>query len=193
MGGSSSAASVPVGAPEPTIVGPGVVELAIDELKVGPSMRERGIDPAHVATLAEVPASWPPILVNRADRSIVDGQHRVLAAKQLGRRRVLGLWFDGSPEDGYLEFVRRNVAHGLPLPLVARRRAACRILCSRPNFSDRGIGALCGLSPRTVARLREEAGTDAARANGTRPSKGRVGRDGRVRPIDPAAVRAQIA
>jgi ParB-like chromosome segregation protein Spo0J len=187
MGGSSSAASVPVA------VAPDVVEISLDELRVGPSMRERGIDPAHVATLAEVPGSWPPILVHRSDGSIVDGQHRVLAAKQLGLRRVLGVWFDGSAEDGYLEFVRRNVAHGLPLTLVERRRAARRILCSRPNFSDRGIGALCGLSPRTVARLREEAGTDATRTNGARASKVRVGRDGRVRPIDPAAVRAQIA
>jgi ParB-like chromosome segregation protein Spo0J len=193
MRGSSSAASAPVAARQPAIVGPEVVEIPIDELEVGPSMRERGIDPAHVATLAEVPASWPPILVNRSDGSIVDGQHRVLAARQLGLRRVLGTWFDGSPEDGYLEFVRRNVAHGLPLTLVERRRAARRILSSRPDRSDRGIGALCGLSPRTVARLREEAGTDAARANGTHHPKGRVGRDGRVRPIDPAAVRAQIA
>ena len=193
MGGSSSAASVPVVAAEPALVGAEVVELAIDELTIGPSMRERGIDPAHVATLAEVPASWPPILVHRSDRSIVDGQHRVLAAKQLGLRRVLGVWFDGTAEDGYLEFVRRNVAHGLPLTLVERRRAARRILCSRPDFSDRGIGALCGLSPRTVARLREEAGTDTRRTNGARAAKGRVGRDGRVRPIDPAAVRAQIA
>ena len=193
MGGSSSAASVPVVAAEPALVGAEVVEIAIDELTVGASMRERGIDPAHVATLAEVPSSWPPILVHRSDRSIVDGQHRVLAAKQLGLRRVLGVWFDGTPEDGYLEFVRRNVAHGLALTLVERRRAARRILCSRPNFSDRGIGALCGLSPRTVARLREEAGTEAGRTNGVRAAKGRIGRDGRVRPIDPASVRAQIA
>ena len=198
MGGSSSAASVPVAPPGPTIVAPEVgapevVEIPIDELNLGPSMRDRGIDPAHVATLAEVPASWPPILVNRSDGSIVDGQHRVLAAKQLGLRRVLGVWFDGTPEEGYLEFVRRNVAHGLPLTLVERRRAARRILGSRPEFSDRGIGALCGLSPRTVARLREEAGTDAARTNGAHHPKGRVGRDGRVRPIDPAAVRKQIA
>jgi hypothetical protein len=195
MGGSSSAASAPVAvAPDaPHAVAPEVVEIPIDELRVGPSMRERGIDPAHVATLAEVPASWPPLLVNRSDGSIVDGQHRALAARQLGLRRVRVVWFDGTPEDGYLEFVRRNVAHGLPLTLVERRRAARRILCSRPDFSDRGIAALCGLSPRTVARLREEAGTDAARTNGARHPKGRVGRDGRVRPIDPAAVRARIA
>jgi hypothetical protein len=193
MGGSSSAAPILVAAQQPTIVAPEVVEIAIDELRVGPSMRERGIDATHVATLAEVPASWPPIVVNRSDGSIVDGQHRVAAAKQIGLRCVLGVFFDGSPEDGYFEFVRRNVAHGLPLTLVERRHAARRILCSRPDLSDRGIGVLCGLSPRTVARLREEADSYGPRASGARRSNGRVGRDGRVRPIDPAAVRARIA
>jgi ParB-like chromosome segregation protein Spo0J len=179
--------------PEPTLAPTGVVEVSVDELRVGPSMRERGVDPSHVATLAEVADDWPPIVVNRSDRFVVDGQHRVAAAKQLGRRQLRAVWFDGSREDNYLEFVRRNVSHGLPLTLAERRRAARRIVTSRPDLSDRGIAAVCGLSPRTVARLREEIGTTAAGTNGSGPKKGRVGRDGRVRPIDPAAARARIA
>ena len=169
-----------------------VVTIGIDELRVGPSLRERGIDPAHVAALAEVASEWPPIVVNRADASVVDGHHRVAAAKQLGLRELRVTWFDGSPDDSYVEFVRRNVHHGLPLTLAERRLAARRILCSSPDRSDRGIAGVCGLSPRTVARLREELGS-GNRANGSRKAKGRVGRDGRVRPIDPAATRARIA
>jgi ParB-like chromosome segregation protein Spo0J len=179
--------------PEPPLESVAVVELSIGELRVSPSMRERGIDPAHVAALAEVAESWPPIVVNRSDGFVIDGQHRVAAAKQLGLRELRAVWFDGSPDDSYLEFVRRNVSHGLPLTLAERRLAARRIVSSRPDLSDRGIAVVCGLSPRTVARLREEAGADAGRTNGSRSSKGRVGRDGRVRPIDPVAARARIA
>ena len=157
MGGSSSAASVPVAPPGPTIVAPEVgapevVEIPIDELNLGPSMRDRGIDPAHVATLAEVPASWPPILVNRSDGSIVDGQHRVLAAKQLGLRRVLGVWFDGTPEEGYLEFVRRNVAHGLPLTLVERGRSAVSRREPSPASGRKPVPMPRARTARTIRR-----------------------------------------
>ena len=171
----------------------GPATLPIAALEIGPSRRERGVDPAHVAALAEVAESWPPIVVNRADRVVVDGQHRVAAAKQLGMREVEVIWFDGSDLESHLEFVRRNVSHGLPLTLAERRAAARRFVTSCPELSDRGIAAVCGLSPRTVRRLREEAGAVAERSNGSRRGQRRVGRDGRVRPIDPKATRARIA
>ena len=72
-------------------------------------------------------------------------------------RSARTVWFDGSPDENYIEFVRHNVRHGLPLTLAERRLAARRILCNRPDRSDRGIAKVCGLSPRTVGRLREEA------------------------------------
>ncbi|MFI5287907.1 MAG: ParB N-terminal domain-containing protein [Candidatus Dormibacteria bacterium] len=179
--------------PEPTLEPGGTARFPIGKLEVGPSLRERGIDPAHVAALAEVAESWPPIIVNRADRMVIDGQHRVAAAKQLGLRDVNVTWFDGSREQSYLEFVRSNVRHGLPLTLAERRRAARRVVCSCPDLSDRGIATACGLSPRTVARLREEASADTVRSHASRRDQRRVGRDGRVRPIDPRTTRARIA
>jgi ParB-like chromosome segregation protein Spo0J len=183
--------------PEPALgaayPAPASTTLPIAALEVGPSRRERGVDPAHVAALAEVAESWPPILVNRSGRVVVDGQHRVAAAKQLGLREVHVIWFDGSDIESHLEFVRRNVSHGLPLTLAERRAAARRFVSSCPEFSDRGIAEVCGLSPRTVRRLREEAGAVAERTNGSRRGQRRVGRDGRVRPIDPKATRAGIA
>jgi ParB-like chromosome segregation protein Spo0J len=172
---------------------PATTNLPIAALEVGPSRRERGVDSAHVAALAEVAESWPPIVVNRSDRAVVDGQHRVAAAKQLGLREVDVIWFDGSDIENHLEFVRRNVSHGLPLTLAERRAAARRFVSSCPELSDRGIASVCGLSPRTVRRLREEAGAAAERTNGTRRGQRRIGRDGRVRPIDPKATRVRIA
>src|SRR6266516_639835 len=96
-------------------VAAGDAELSLDALRVGPSFREEGLDSGHVATLAELGGAWPPIVVRRDDRSVVDGQHRVAAARRLGLRRLQVTWFDGSAEDAFVEFVRCNVGHGLPL------------------------------------------------------------------------------
>jgi ParB-like chromosome segregation protein Spo0J len=166
----------------------GDAELPIDDVRVGPSLREEGLDPGHVATLAELAGAWPPILVRREDRSVVDGQHRVAAARRLDLRSLQVTWFDGSAEDAFVEFVRCNVGHGLPLGLSERRSAATRILRSHPERSDRGIASVCGVSPKTVARLRADL---ASTAPLDLPSR-RVGRDGRVRPVDPAQLRARI-
>ncbi len=155
-------------------------------------MRAAGIDPLHVAALAEVAAHWPPIVVNRADCTVIDGQHRVAAARQLGMRELLAIWFDGSPDDVYIEFVRRNVGHGLPLTLAERRVAARRVLRGHSDRSDRAIASTCGISPTTIARLRKELGSEPC-SGGPRDSKGRIGLDGRVRPLNGMALRARIA
>ena len=156
-------------------------------------MRAAGIDPLHVAALAEVATLWPPIVVNRADMSVVDGHHRIAAARQLGLRELRVTWFDGSAEDAYLEFVRCNVGHGLPLTLAERRQAARQMLRSQTERSDRAIASVCGVSPTTIARLRKELGPVEWAGDGTCDPKGRVGLDGRVRPLNGMALRARIA
>src|SRR6476646_419061 len=168
-----------------------VVEVATSSLRMGRSPRERGIDHAHVDLLAEVPESWPPIVVSRRDRAVIDGQHRVAAAKQLGLKRLRAVYFDGSSDDAYLEFVRCNVGHGLALTLDERRAAVGRILLTHPDLSDRGVASVCGLSPKTVGRVRRAAEGGSAAPGTTRSTK-RVGRDGRQRPVDPSAARARI-
>jgi ParB-like chromosome segregation protein Spo0J len=166
----------------------GDAEVPLDALHVGPSLRIEGLDPRHVATLAELAGAWPPIVVRRDDHSVVDGQHRVAAARRLGLASLQVRWFDGSADDAFVEFVRCNVGHGLPLGLSERRSAASRILRSHPERSDRSVASVCGVSPKTVARLRGELARTAKRDDPAR----RVGRDGRVRPVDPAELRARI-
>jgi ParB/Sulfiredoxin domain len=166
----------------------GDAELRLDALEVGPSLRVEGLDSRHVAVLAELAGAWPPIVVRRDDRSVVDGQHRVAAARRLGLATLQVTWFDGSAEDAFVEFVRCNVGHGLPLDLGERRSAAGRILRSHPERSDRSVGSVCGVSTRTVARLRDELARSAPELAPVR----RVGRDGRVRPVDLVELRARI-
>jgi len=164
-----------------------VVELKVSAIDRRPTLRATGLDPAHVAVLAELADSWPPIVVRRADHTVIDGQHRLAAAVKLGLRRIRAVYFDGTVDDAYVEFVRCNVGHGLPLGIDERRAAVRRILGTHAERSDRGIAELCGVSPKTVARMRDELGVSAA-TRGTR-----VGRDGRVRPVDAAAIRDRIA
>jgi len=165
------------------------VELPLSDVRVGRSLRRSGLDRGHVAVLAQRAEQWPPIVVNRADRSVVDGQHRVAAARELGLEHIRVVWFDGSADEAYVEFVRCNVGHGLPLSLDERRAAVRRILQTHADRSDRGIAELCGVSPKTVARVRDELGAVGA----TEPGATRVGRDGRARPVDAAGVRQRIA
>ena len=191
---SISFAPVPAAPPVPSAEPREVAEVSTTSLRMGRSPRERGIDRDHVALLAEVPESWPPIVVSRRDGSVIDGQHRVAAARQLGIDRLCAVFFDGSPDDAYVEFVRCNVGHGLALTLDERRAAARRILLTHPDLSDRGVASVCGLSPKTVGRLRRE--TDRGTGPGQEDRAGvkrRVGRDGRQRPVDASAARLRIA
>jgi hypothetical protein len=101
--------------------------------------------------------------------------------------------FDGGPDAALIEFVRRNVHHGLPLTLRERKGAAGRILVVQPGWSDRRVAELCGISPKTVARLRT---IPEGRPSGEVPqldTRSRLGRDNRTRPVDSASLRSRIA
>jgi ParB-like chromosome segregation protein Spo0J len=166
-------------------VGGQVEDLFVSELHVGEGIRSGGLDERHVELLMECADSWPPIVVWGEDLAVIDGCHRVEAARRLGRQRVVGLRFLGSPEEAFIEAIRRNVSHGLPLNVADRRRAAGRVLLRNPDWSDRRIASLCGLSDKTVGRIRRvgSLGMSADR---------RVGRDGKIRPIQPGEVRDRI-
>lgn len=139
----------------------------------------------HVRLLAEVFSELPPILVREDGLTVVDGAHRLEAARLRGETTVAVTFFAGSDEDAYIEAIQRNVEHGKPLQLLDRRRAAIDILRLRPDWSDRRIASVCALDAKTVASIRATAEVPQ--------SRGRVGRDGRERPSDPSIVRQQVA
>jgi len=173
----------------------GPVEIPISEVTFGDNLRGMGLDEAHVALLMEASGQWPPVLVWGTANLLVDGHHRVEAARRLGHGHVLASRFTGSAEDAYLESLRRNISHGLPLTLEDRRRAARRVLGRHPHWSDRRIAALCGLSGKTVARLRREVHQVAAAGAGAGvvvDMDRRVGRDGRRRPVHMADLAERV-
>ncbi|MBB5898017.1 ParB/RepB/Spo0J family partition protein [Kutzneria kofuensis] len=154
--------------------------MPIDMLVVGESVRLDGINADHARTLAEVDGTLPPILVHRRTMRVIDGLHRLHTARQLGRTTIDARFFDGDDEAAFLAGVQANIAHGRPLSLADRTAAAARLVRAHPEWSDRRIAGLVGLSPKTVgaarARLTEEIPQ----------SRVRVGRDGRPRRM-PAA------
>ncbi|WHT23686.1 ParB N-terminal domain-containing protein [Crossiella sp. CA-258035] len=157
--------------------------VAIGSLLPADSPRLDGEVGEHAHVLAETGATLPPIIVHRPTMRVIDGMHRLQAARLRGERRIRVRFYDGDAENAFILAVHANIAHGMPLSLADRTAAAERILVSRPQWSDRMIAAATGLAPRTVGAVRRRSSAQAGWSNT------RLGRDGRVRPVSSAAGR----
>ena len=164
-----------------------VVAVPVLSLSPADSPRLNGEDKAHIARLAETETPLPPILVDGRTMRVIDGMHRLMAASLQGRETVDVIFFDGNEADVFLRAVQENVAHGLPLSQADRRAAAERIIASHPHLSDRAIGHSAGLAAKTVATIRKGSSEETPQSNA------RVGRDGRVRPLDSGIGRRRAA
>lgn len=164
-----------------------IVKVPVLSLQPGESPRLQGQDRGHVARLAEAGVPLPPILVDRSTMQVIDGMHRLMAASLQGQETVDVEFFDGSPADAFLLAVKANVTHGLPLSLADRRAAAERIIALHPNMSDRAVGESAGLAARTVAAIRRRC------ADAGSQQQARMGRDGKVRPLNGAEGRRRAA
>jgi hypothetical protein len=173
--------------------GAAVVSVALARLVVKRSIRESGVSQEHVQRLMRLGGRWPPILVHETTGVVIDGVHRVTAARMLGLLRVDASLFSGGPDAALIECVRRNVQHGLPLTLRERKWAAGRVLTVHPNWSDRRVAGICALSPKTVGRLRVVPGGCEAGAAEPSDALVRVGRDNRLRPVDSVSARERVA
>ncbi|MFI1416136.1 ParB/RepB/Spo0J family partition protein [Streptomyces sp. NPDC020707] len=122
------------------------------------------------------PNPLPPITVHRPMMRVIDGYHRLKAARLRGESRIVARFFDGDETAAFVLAVRLNVRHGLPLALADRKRAAERIVASDPQWSDRRVASVTGIASGTVGDIRKRV------VRG--PEGRRLGRDGRVRPVD---------
>ena len=143
----------------------------------------------YIASLMCLNGNWPPILASSRGNTVIDGRHRLIAARRLGHTTIEVVLFDGPDEDAFLEAVLLNVRQGLPLTLRERECAALRVLGSHGDWSDRRIAEICALSPGTVKGLR---GTSARPSADSDQLDIRTGRDGRSRPVDPGNTRSRI-
>ena len=153
------------------------VLVRIDALRPADSPRLKGISTEHARLIADTAESVPPILVQQGTMRVVDGMHRVRAACLQGRQHIAAYLISCDDDESFLWAVRMNLTHGLPLTLADRKAAACRIVQSHPEWSDRAIAMVAGLSDKTVGSIRR-------RLADTIPRTGwRIGRDGRARSL----------
>jgi ParB-like chromosome segregation protein Spo0J len=157
-------------------IGP-VHTVPVATLRIAGSPRTAGEDIVHVRTLADTSTELPPIIVHRGSMRVIDGAHRLRAARLCGQQEIAVRFFDGDEHDAFVLAVSANVAHGLPLSLADRKSATTQIVASHPHWSDRMIASVAGLSAATVARIRGDRGESAPTS--------RIGHDGKVRPVNP--------
>ncbi len=155
----------------------------IDSLLPADSPRSSGENAEHTQALAEWDGPLPPIVVHGPTLKIIDGMHRVRSARLRGQRVIEAKIYRGDERDVFVLAVRLNVTHGLPLSSADRSTAAARIVLSHPHWSNRMIATMAGIAPATVAQIRRRSAEPGDQAGG------RVGQDGRTRPVDAAAGR----
>lgn len=163
------------------------VTLEISSLKLDGSPRLTGENRSHTRVLVEAGTRLPPILVHQDTMRVIDGVHRVQAARLRGERTIDARLFDGDAETAFVYAVQANITHGLPLSLADRRAAAERIIISHPDWSDRAVAAVVGLGARTVGAVRDRL------LEGSPRLRARIGRDGRLRPLNFADGRQRAA
>src|SRR6267154_2609982 len=102
--------------------------ISLDLLKPADSPRLDGLDSRHAQVLAEIEVRLPPILVRRSTMRVIDGMHRLDAARRQ------------APEQG-LHLARRIGRDGRfrPLSSAEGRRAASELFAAHPESSLRQI------------------------------------------------------
>lgn len=156
-----------------------IITVPLDRLVTGHTPRLDGEDEEHIRALADTDADLPPILVQRNGMRVIDGTHRLHAARLRGDATISVRFLDCTEAMAFVRAVEANITHGLPLTIADRLAAARRIIQMFPQWSDRSLAAVAGLSPKTVASIRTRKGDPTAEVS-------RIGKDGRVRPINKA-------
>ncbi|MEU1588444.1 ParB N-terminal domain-containing protein [Micromonospora sp. NPDC005710] len=164
--------------------------VPVSALLPADSPRSEGEDQEHIRVLASIEAKLPPIIVHRATMRVIDGMHRLAAAKLRDDETIEVRFFEGTEREAFVLAVKANIAHGRPLSLNDRTSAAERIMVSHPAWSDRAIAVAAGISARLVGNLRRRL---AVEDDSFDEARSRVGRDGRVRPLDNAEGRLKAA
>jgi ParB-like chromosome segregation protein Spo0J len=164
------------------------MDVPLNSLVPGFYLRRSGTSAAHVQLLADAAATskLPPILVHKNGLRIIDGLHRFEVAKQRGQTHINVRLIDCSDEEALVLAIKSNTLHGLPLSKGDRISGAKRILAAHPDWSDRAVAEIAGLSAKTIGVLRNRS------TGGTPSLEKRLGRDGKLHPISGGAGRKRV-
>ncbi|MFD8228186.1 ParB N-terminal domain-containing protein [Streptomyces massasporeus] len=163
-----------------------ITQVPISGIIVVGSLRTVGEDPRHIDALAEVCSELPPIVIHRKTMTVIDGVHRLRAVENSGATHINAVLFNGDEREAFVLAVKLNSNHGLPLSLADRKAAALHMLADFPEWSNRRLAGVAGLSDKTVAALRRRSGAEVPH-----PTAVRVGRDGVAYPLAAAEGRSR--
>jgi len=166
-----------------------IQNVPISSLVLGFYLRQGGTNAVHVQLLVGVAgtAELPPILVQERTWRVIDGMHRLEAAKLRGDSGINAHLLDCTDDEALVLAIKSNTLHGLPLSKADRICGAKRVLAAHADWSDRTIAGIAGLSAKTIASLRNRS-TGGAPFNGKR-----LGRDGKRRPVTAGEGRKRAA
>lgn len=158
-----------------------ITRVPISEIMVVGSLRAVGEDPRHIRALTEVCSELPPIVIHRETMTVIDGVHRLRAVENSGATHISAVLFNGDEREAFVLAVKLNSNHGLPLSLADRKAAALHMLADFPEWSNRRLASVVGLSDKTIAALRLRSGAEFPH-----PTARRLGRDGVAYPLTAA-------
>ena len=142
--------------------------VSLDDLEFDTSLQARAaMDDAAVAEYAELyegaSGTLPPPVVfycEERDRYYIgDGWHRIAAARRLRLKEIDMEIRDGGRAAAVEYAVGANRAHGVRRTPEDKRRAVEIALKEWPDYSDRKIAELCGVSHPFVSKLRKQVET----------------------------------
>lgn len=144
-------------------------DVPVNALSSGVYLRRGGTNAAHVHLLIDAAGSaqLPPVLIQQDGCRVIDGLHRLEAAKLRGEATIKARFLDCTDSEALVLAMKTNSTHGLPLSKADRLAGAQHVLTAHPDWSDRAIAAITGLSAKTIASLRNQS-ADTAPLGGKR-------------------------
>jgi len=131
----------------------------VDVISVHDLLLDRSLNPRRQAVDQEVvehyasifrEVIWPPILVHRGTNRLLDGWHRVEAAKRAGVYTLPVTWVEAKEEELFALAVKANLGHGLRLSREERYQAIARL--QRESWTPERIAEVLGCAVGMVGR-----------------------------------------
>ena len=147
------------------------MDIKVEDIVVDPKLVDRtdGLDFVTVQTYAddmESGAIFPAVeIVSDSESSwLVDGQHRLAAAKQLGHETITANVTEGNYRDALLKSCATNAEHGKPRTNEDKRQKVLMLLEDEEwkNWSDREIARQCKVGHPLVGELRNLTGISSS-------------------------------
>ena len=147
------------------------MDIKVEDIVVDPKLVDRtdGLDFVTVQTYAddmESGAVFPAVEIVSDGQSswLVDGQHRLAAAKQLGHETITANVTEGDYRDALLKSCATNAEHGKPRTNEDKRQKVLMLLEDEEwkNWSDREIARQCKVGHPLVGELRNLTGISSS-------------------------------